>query len=316
MTDEKTLSLRVSEEIHGARLVKLPLLALAFSVWSPVANAQVGRFFLNVPKDTNLIIGTYNGVRSNTWADDALVDDGIESRNQTFTFAYAYVTALNGRSGGPGIAVPVSSMLSYDEGTNEVILDTSGIGDIALTFDYNLFGAPSLPREEFLKHVPGNYSGLHFSLSTPTGEYDRNASTNIGSNRWAFKTTLNYSLTSDGGQSWWDFYPSVRIFSDNDEFRGRSTLSQKPLYGFEAHYSRNVARTAWVSGGVVTSFGGATEIDGERAAESQSNVRLALGAGFAAWPGGAVILGYNRTVAHESEDVRVNTFMVQLLHKF
>jgi hypothetical protein len=292
------------------------MLGLVAVLASQGAHAQVGRFFLNVPKDTQLLIGTYNGVRSNTWADDAVADDGIESRNQTFNVAYAYVTSLHGRSGGPGFALPVTSMLAYDEATNQVIQDASGIGDLALTFDYNLFGAPSLPREDFMKHVPGTYAGLHFSLSTPTGDYDRNSTANIGSNRWSLKTTLNYSITGDGGQSWWDFYPSVRFFGDNGEFRGRSTLSQSPLYGIEAHYSRNVARTAWVSGGVITSFGGATEIDGRRADGSQSNVRLALGSGFATWPGGACILGYNRTVAHDDGDARVNTFMVQLLHKF
>ena len=298
------------------RCLPLALLALMVFIAPNPAHAQVGRFYLNVPRDTNLVIGTYNGVRSNTWADDAVADDGIESRNQTFTVAYAYVTSLHGRSGGPGFALPMTSMLSYDESTNQVIQDASGIGDLALTFDYNLFGAPSLPKEAFLAHVPGNYAGLHFSLGTPTGDYDSDRAANIGSNRWALKTTLNYSITDDGGESWWDFYPSVRLFGDNDEYRGRSNLSQAPLYGIEAHYSRNVARTAWISGGVIASFGGATEVDGSRAEGSQSNVRLALGSGFATWPGGACILGYNRTVAHEDGDARVNTFMVQLLHKF
>lgn len=283
---------------------------------APGAQAQVGRFFLNVPKDTHLLIGTYNGVRSNTWGDDAVVDEGIESRSQTFTLAYAFVTSLHGRSGGPGFALPVSSMLSYDEATNQVIQDTSGIGDLNLTFDYNLFGAPSLPVEEFRLHKPGNYSGLHFSLGLPTGEYNGDQAANIGSNRYSFKTTLNYSLTGDEGQSWWDFYPSVRLFGDNDDYAGGSTLSQEPLYGFEAHYSRNVARTAWLSGGLITSFGGATEIDGRRAQRAQSNFKLALGAGFATWPGGAAILGYNRTFAHDDGDARVNTYMLQLLHKF
>ena len=292
------------------------LLCLLGMLAAPGAQAQVGRFFLNVPKDTQLLIGTYNGVRSNTWGDDAMVDEGIESRNQTFTLAYAYVTSLHGRSGGPGFALPVSSMLSYDEATNQVIQDASGIGDLNLTFDYNLFGAPSLPVEEFKLHTPGNYSGLHFSLGLPTGDYDGDRAANIGSNRYSFKTTLNYSVTGDGGQSWWDFCPSVRVFGDNDDYAGGSTLSQKPLYGFEAHYSRNVARTAWLSGGLITSFGGATEIDGRRAQGSQSNFRLALGAGFATWPGGATILGYNRTIAHDDGDARVNTYMLQLLHKF
>ncbi len=66
----------------------------------------------------------------------------------------------------------------------------------------------------------------------------------------------NYSITSNGGESRWGFYPSVRVFSDNNEFGGGSTLSQKPLFGLEAHYSRNVAKGEWISAGLIAGFGG------------------------------------------------------------
>ncbi|MGM0680542.1 MAG: transporter, partial [Pseudomonadota bacterium] len=178
--------------------------------------------------------------------------------------------------------------------------------------EYGLFNT----REELARHTPGNYAGLHFSLTTPTGSYDAGRDVNIGGNRRALKTTLNYSITSDGGESWWDFYPSVRFFSDNDEFGGGSTLSQKPLFGLEAHYSRNVAKGAWISAGLITAFGGETRINGEIREESRQDVRLALGAGFSTWPRGAAFLAYNRNIAYSGGSARISNFMLQLMHQF
>jgi hypothetical protein len=64
--------------------------------------------------------------------------------------------------------------------------------------------------------------------------------TNIGGNRYTFKALVNYSVTWNAGKEWVDFYPSVRFFGDNDDFKGGTTFSQDPIYGVEAHYSRTV----------------------------------------------------------------------------
>ena len=280
------------------------------------AFAQVGRLFLNVPRNSDLVIVTYNGVRSNTGLDESLATEGVTSRSQTGTFAYAHVMSLFGKSGGPGFALPVSSILSYDEATNQVTQNASGIGDLALTFDINLFGAPSLDREAFAAHVPTDYAGLHFTATLPTGQYNPQSTTNLGTNRFSWKAVLNYSLTGDGGQTWFDTYTSVRFFGDNDRFRGAQRLSQSVLFGFEAHVSRNVARNAWLSIGGIAGVGGATRIDDIAAAPSQGVVRGALGGGFSAWPGGAVILGYNKTLIRGAGDPRADSFMLQFLHKF
>lgn len=280
------------------------------------AIAQVGRYYVNTPVDTHLLTATFNGVRSNTWADPAIGDSNIRSRNQTFSLSYNYITSLHGRTGGFGVSVPQTSLLSYDLASEQVLLDQSGAGDIALTFDYNLFGAPALSREEFARHTPGDYAGLHFSLTSPTGSYDAARTVNIGSNRWALKSTLNYSVTRNGGESWWDIYPSVRLFSDNREAVGNRTLSQNPLWGLEAHYSRNVIGPAWLSAGLIGGLGGKVRVDDEVLEDSRRSLRFALGSGFATWPGGAAILGYHRDLVDSGGASRVNSFMLQMMHKF
>ena len=297
------------------------LLPAAFSALlamggSGAAQAQTGRLFLAVPVDSNIAIATYNGTRSNTWLDDSLSVPGTESRSQTGSVLYSRIMDVFGRTGGPGLSIPYAGILSTDPSTGQVLQDRSGFGDPSLTFDVNFFGAPAMTAEQFRNFVPVTYSGLHLTLGTPWGSYDPASRTNIGSNRWSFKALVNYSITNDGGQTWLDFYPSVRVFGDNDEYLVTQRLSQRPIYGLEAHYSATVATRTWWSVGLIASAGGAIEIDGAQTAVSQETLRFALGAGFPAWPGGTGILAWNRTIAQTDGAARSNNFMVQFIHKF
>lgn len=284
--------------------------------WSSGAYAQTGRLFLAVPVDSNIAIATYNGSRSNTWIDEALTVPGTESRSQTVSFLYSRIMDVWGRTGGPGISIPYSGILTVDQQTGRVVQDSSAIGDPSLTFDVNFFGAPAMTPDQFRSFVPVTYSGLHLTLGTPWGNYDPNSRTNIGSNRWSFKALVNYSITSDGGQTWLDFYPSVRVFGDNDEYLVTQRLSQRPIFGLEAHYSATIAPRTWWSIGLIASAGGAIEINDAETAVSQETLRFALGAGFPAWPGGTGIVAWNRTIARTDGAARSNNFMVQFIHKF
>jgi len=93
------------------------------------ALAQTGRLYRNAPKGTYLLIITFNGARSNNLANSAFVDSKIESRFQILSLAYAYITSLNGRTGGFGFVVPSVSMLSFDKSSQDVLLcETNGSG--------------------------------------------------------------------------------------------------------------------------------------------------------------------------------------------
>jgi hypothetical protein len=284
--------------------------------WSGAAQAQAGRLFLAVPVESNIAIVTYNGTRSNTWLDESLSVPGTESRSQTGSFVYSRIMYVFGHTGGPGVLIPYSGTLTVDQQTGRVVQDKSALGDPSLTFDVNFFGAPAMTAEQFRSFTPVTYSGLHLTLGTPWGSYDPNSRTNIGSNRWSLKTLVNYSITDDGGKTWIDFYPSVRVFGDNDQYLGSRRLSQRPIFGLEAHYSATIAPRTWWSVGLIGSAGGATEVDGARTGGSQETLKFALGAGFPAWPGGTGILAWNRTIARAEGAALSQNFMVQFIQKF
>ena len=289
--------------------------AVALLVPLPAA-AQAGRLFLAVPVGSDLVIGTYNGSRSDAWAAATIPETGSTTRSQTTSVLYSRIMDVFGRTGGPGISLPWVDTLSTDRAGGTVLQDTSGLGDPALTFDVNFFGAPAMSAEQFRTFVPVTYSGLHLTLGTPWGSYDPNARTNVGGNRWSLKALVNYSITNDGGRTWLDFYPSVRVFDDNDEYLGGRRLSQRPVYGLEAHWSATVATRTWVSVGLIGNAGGAVEVDGVRTSGSQDSVRAALGAGFPTWPGGTGILAWSRTAWRGDGVASSTNFLLQAIHRF
>jgi hypothetical protein len=311
--------LAASPTTRGARRLGLFIASAVFTaaVCLPAASAhaQAGRLFLAVPVDSNLVIATYNGARSNTWADGTIPDAGVTTRTQTTSVVYSRIMNVFGHTGGPGISLPYADMLGY-QSSGQVIQDTRGFADPALTFDVNFFGAPAMTAEQFRNFVPVTYSGLHLTLGTPWGQYSPSASTNLGSNRWSLKTLINYSITHDGGATWLDFYPSVRVYGNNDAYQGTQRLSQRPSYGLEAHWSTTLATRTWASVGLIGSAGGAVEVDGVRTSDAQNALRLALGAGFPIWPGGTGILAWNRTVWRSDAVAQSTNFMLQLIHKF
>lgn len=89
----------------------------ALLVTPGAAQAQAGRLFLAVPIDSNLVIGTFNGTRSNTWVDESLRDKGTTSRSQTGSLLYSRIMDVFGHTGGPGISIPYSGLLSVDKQT-------------------------------------------------------------------------------------------------------------------------------------------------------------------------------------------------------
>src|SRR6056297_46236 len=219
------------------RLPPLCILTLSiFVTTGQSATAQLARSYLNAPQG-NLAMYSYTGTRSNTGGVKNLPIPETETRLQTQSLVYSRIMDIGGRTGGLGVTLPFTDLLSYDTQANAVTSRDAGIGDPSFTFEMNLFGAPALQREEFKDWTPGDYCGLHFLFGVPWGDYDPNSAVNLGANRFSFRPLLNYSLTPDGGRSWLDFYGRVFLFTDNDEYLGRGVLSQRPLANLELHCS-------------------------------------------------------------------------------
>jgi len=297
------------------RVLFYALVPLMIAVADRSATAQLARSYLNAPQG-NLAMYSYTGTRSNTGGVENLPIPETETRLQTQSLIYSRIIDVGGRTGGLGVVLPFTDLLSYDTGTHVVTARDAGVGDPSFTFEANLFGAPALQREEFKDWTPGDYCGLHFLLGVPWGDYDPNSAVNLGANRFTLRPLLNYSLTPDEGRSWLDFYGSVFFFTDNDKYLGTGVLSQSPLVNLELHYSSMVYDRLWAGVGVIGTFGGEVSVNDLVVTPEQQTGRLAVSAGTPMFTGATAIFGYNHTFARSAGAAEADTFILQCIYLF
>jgi hypothetical protein len=84
------------------------------------------------------------------------------------------------------------------------------------------------------------------------------------------------------GSGWFlEGYAGVWLFGENTEYLGSSTVSQDPLWTFQAHVVRLFGRTVWVALDGTFVSGGTTSVDGVTQNTFQRNSRFgATGAWF------------------------------------
>lgn len=279
--------------------------------------SQFGRLYMNAPRGSGALAATYSNTGSNTSWDETISNDLFQSRINNVNFNYTHVLRILDRTVGLGVNLPVGNILSYNIATKDVFNSAAGLADPSIIFDMNIFGAASMLPEVFKQTPVEDYFGIHTNWSFPLGKYDPAKQTNLGSNRFTSKILLNYGIPLKSGKNWIDFYSSVRFFGKNNDFYGLQqgqTLSQKPLFGFEGHYTQDIANRTWIGGGLIYGVGGRQEWDAVPSIQAQNSLRYALQASFPAWPGGTCYVGYNRTIFTPTNAPDVQTFLLQYIH--
>jgi hypothetical protein len=288
-----------------------------FLLFTLYVQAQFGRIYMNAPRGSGALAATYSNTGSNTSWDETISNDLFQSRINNVNFNYTHVLRILDRTVGLGLNVPVGNILSYNIATKEIFNSAAGMSDPSIIFDMNIFGAASMLPEVFKETPVEDYFGIHTTWSLPIGEYDPGKQTNLGSNRFTAKILLNYGVPLKSGKNWIDLYTSIRFFGKNNDFYGLQPgqiLSQKPLLGFEGHYTLGIANKTWIGGGLIYGVGGRQEWNAIPAIQAQNSLKYVLQASFPAWPGGTCYVGYNRTIFTPSNAADVQTFILQYIH--
>ncbi len=258
--------------------------------------AGSARDYLNAPIDTWL--GFYNFA----YFTSVTPEDGMDLTSSVRTNVLSQSVVLTrtmdywGRTGGFSVILPYRYL---DASSDAFRASNQGVSDVGFLWQVNIFGGPALTREQFRSFVPKTFASFHLAVTTPLGTYQPANPLNPSANRWMVNPTVNYSYTPDRGWTWLELYLSSRVFTNNADYRvgGASSLSQKPLFIMEGHASRNLNRLLWVSADAYYNVGGETSIDGVGQHNAADTVRLGVGMGVTTWPGGDVILNYDRVVA-------------------
>jgi hypothetical protein len=150
----------------------------------------------------------------------------------------------------------------------------SGFRDSRLRFGINFLGSPALDPAEFAKYNQGTIVGASLVTSIPTGQYYSEKLVNLGSNRWGFKPEIG--ISTDLNRFFIEAYAGVWLYTKNNEYIVRNTLTQDPLYSFQFHISYLFKNFMWVAVNSNYSNGGQSSVNGRKNNDYQSNSRVGI----------------------------------------
>jgi hypothetical protein len=148
----------------------------------------------------------------------------------------------------------------------------SGFYDGRIKIGMNLFGSPVLSPVNFIKFQEHTVLGISLVISVPVGQYFPSKLINLGSNRWGFKPEIGASHRE--GRLFYEVYAGIWLYTNNDEYFQKTSLSQKSLYSFQAHvdYTFKHGKYLALNGGFAE--GGETYIDNVQQNNVSQNWRI------------------------------------------
>ena len=217
------------------------------------------------------LVGNFN--KGDVTFDPALpVEDG----NATITagaIGYVRSFALFGRYTHAGAIVPI--VHGHVEGTLNGIFEErtrTGLGDVALRFATNLYGAPAMTLKEFAAYRPTTIVGFGLVVGVPVGEYDDTKLINIGTNRWSFKPEIGISRR----YGHWTVEGDIGMvaFTTNANFFNGGRREQAMIATFQGHVIYTVRPGFWMAVDANFWRGGRVTTNGTPAAQDQQNSRV------------------------------------------
>lgn len=231
------------------------------------------RLYMMVPDQTTIASLRLHLLHSNVASDDGTLENNdLDTKLGVFQF----VQALRfGRDQGFIFLVIPASRISQNAVTERI----SGFGDAQLGFVYGVYGTPALKAADYSAHPPGLAVNLLAKIFFPTGKYSSERSVNIGANRWALRlgVPVVYAIgerMADPHLATLEAMPTITFYMPNNDPFGASRTKQKPLFIFEGHLTRGFTRTFWASIDLLWREGGAVDVDGVNAGNSQSALSL------------------------------------------
>jgi hypothetical protein len=231
------------------------------------------RSYAALPSNLNAIAVQAGTLAGNVVSDAALPIQNLDVTTYTGSFGYVRTFGIAGKLARISVGIPFAAI----SGTAQLNgRDTAtarwGFGDIRIRFGINLIGSPALDKKKFTHYTQDLVFGVSLVTSVPTGLYYPHKLINIGNNRWAFKPEAGISKRFS--QFYLEAYAGIWFYTDNTDYLGGHTLSQKPMATFQTHVCYYFKNHMWVSADGNWFSGGRTAIDDVPAASDFNNWRI------------------------------------------
>jgi len=276
-------------------ILRTGLVCLLCGLWVSQGLAQelTPRLFWPTPKGTKVLVAGYAYTNGDVLFDQSIPIEDADSSFSAGILGYAQTLGLWGRTSNVLVELPYSwgSTQGQLEGEH-VRRDFSAVGDLGLTLNVNLRGAPSMSVQDFqaFRANPKPLVGASVKVVAPTGHYNPDRLVNVGANRWAARFKLGTTmllkpklLLELSASAWW--------FGDNDDFL-QGKKEQEPIYALDANLIKRIRPGLWASLDITYFRGGRQTIGGEPLRDWQDNLKLG---GTLVFPFGgrhAIKLGY------------------------
>lgn len=259
------------------KFLQLGLVCLLCGLWftDSIAQEVTPRLFWPTPKGTKVFIAGYSYSAGGVLLDYSIPVEDADTSINTGILAYTQTLDLFGRTSNILLNLP------YSDGSAKGLLlgepvntEFSAFGDLGVTLNVNLKGAPTMDREEFLKFRanPRSIIGTSLKVVFPTGNYDSDKLINVSANRWAARFKLGAVLLLK--PKWLlELSASVSWFGDDDDFL-MGTKEQEPIYALETNLIKRIRPGFWASLDLTFWQGGRQTINGDPLSNSQRNVKI------------------------------------------
>ncbi len=193
----------------------------------------------------------------------------------------------------------------------------NGFGDPMLEFDINIIGPKAIKNiPDVIRYEPGFSLDLLVDLAIPIGEYDSSQPLNLGQNRWYGRVgaPIVWQLGPwiPGRRTTLEFLPSLWLFSDNDNFVGR-TLSTDPMFELEGHLTRDFYKDLWGSFDMTWITGGKASLNGGPG-EKLNMVNAGVTLGYHINDNVQFTAGYMASINDsDPTDLRMDNFKISLV---
>jgi len=222
---------------------------------------------------------------------------------------YSRGFALIGHAGSLLLSLPVGSARRSANAGGVAHTDSrSGIGDMQITGVFGLVGSPALEEKQYENYQPRFALTVLTRVYLPTGAYDPSSPVNLGQNRWALQ--LGLPMAWYLGQSFLDPHltslevlPSIIWYGANNEPPQGNHSSEAPLLQLEAHLTRNLNPSLWVSLDSIALGGGETTTDGVSDHNRQRSFELGATVSVAVSDTVSASLSYTEAVSRNYDGV-------------
>jgi hypothetical protein len=292
---------------RAMRPILLVLIGVIF-ILPIVTQADLARDYSAVP------VGSWYPAYYFNYTESSAVKGGTEIDSAANLFRITETIDVFGRCGGWNLIVPYEHIKLTSNAGKEYNQD--GMGDPKFVFDVNIFGAPAFSKSTFSNYIVQTYSSFHLSITAPLGKYGRDNPANVGSDRWTISPEINYSYTPNKGKTWLEFYVKPTFYTDNNEYDGDKSMSQKPSLDLEGHASQDIGKRLWGALDLYYNVGGETSVNGSWPEHRDSTLSAGCSINFTPWHHGRILLSYKDTLSTPSDGTRSRSMMLYIAQLF